>query len=541
MGRSPERDRDRFSERERRHKRRRRYSSDSSSDGSREYRRNRQKRTRQTAWDGGLSLSGAPTTTTSATSEIDAAIAAAAMTLTNPTLNTRVYVGNIFYDVGEDELKHVFGRCGFVTNVQLMMDPETGRHKGFAFVEYDSNEAAEKALQQLDGYSFAGRQLRVGRPHNPQATVKQPGMHAQAVFTPAAPAEDPVAREFNCPSVQGIKYGAPGEPKPPPNYPLKGQPKVYVINVHEGNDLILQALFAKYGNVKALKLEVDPGRTQKKYCVVEYDSSSSAEAAVKGLDEHQFNGHQWRVGRVLPSPITNLGQSSQQNAQATPMGGLGMAAAAQQPQFGGMGGSGFGMMGTAMVVPQIPVLPGIRPDESISTEENVNISGGAARVSLMQKLLRSEEKGSLKVPTATLNERGQPISERAAMEMQQRAHLQQMQQAAAAATVIPTLQSQTAPSKCIVLENLVGSPDEVDSELGGEVKDECSRFGNIAHVLIYDEKDKQGKIHVKFFVLYTAVAEAARCCAKMDGRFFAKRRVSCKYFNEQVFWTLLNS
>ena len=70
-----------------------------------------------------------------------------------------IYVGNINYKATEEDLKNVFLEYGKVTSVKIINDRQTGRSKGFGFVEMESG--AEKAIEELDGKEFQGRKLRV--------------------------------------------------------------------------------------------------------------------------------------------------------------------------------------------------------------------------------------------------------------------------------------------------------------------------------------------------------------------------------------------
>ena len=74
-----------------------------------------------------------------------------------------VYVGNLSYDVTENDLTGVFAEYGSVKRVQLPTDRETGRKRGFAFVEMGSDADEEKAIQALDGAEWMGRNLKVNK------------------------------------------------------------------------------------------------------------------------------------------------------------------------------------------------------------------------------------------------------------------------------------------------------------------------------------------------------------------------------------------
>jgi RNA recognition motif-containing protein len=74
-----------------------------------------------------------------------------------------VYIGNLSYDVTEEDLKSVFAEYGTVRRVQIPTDRETGRPRGFAFVEMDNDSEEEAAIEALDGAEWMGRDLKVNK------------------------------------------------------------------------------------------------------------------------------------------------------------------------------------------------------------------------------------------------------------------------------------------------------------------------------------------------------------------------------------------
>lgn len=76
-------------------------------------------------------------------------------------MSNKMYVGNLPFSAGEDELREAFGAFGPVSEVNLVMDRETGRPRGFAFVSMGSKEGMEAAIRGLDGKDFGGRNLTV--------------------------------------------------------------------------------------------------------------------------------------------------------------------------------------------------------------------------------------------------------------------------------------------------------------------------------------------------------------------------------------------
>ncbi len=74
-----------------------------------------------------------------------------------------IYVGNLSYEVTQDALSSVFAEYGTVKRVQLPTDRETGRMRGFGFVEMESDGEEEKAIEALDGAEWMGRDLKVNK------------------------------------------------------------------------------------------------------------------------------------------------------------------------------------------------------------------------------------------------------------------------------------------------------------------------------------------------------------------------------------------
>jgi cold-inducible RNA-binding protein len=76
-------------------------------------------------------------------------------------ISNKVFVGNLSFDVTKEELMEAFGAVGRVVDAKVPTDRETGRPRGFAFVELESDEVAEKCIQQMNGRDLKGRAIRV--------------------------------------------------------------------------------------------------------------------------------------------------------------------------------------------------------------------------------------------------------------------------------------------------------------------------------------------------------------------------------------------
>ena len=72
-----------------------------------------------------------------------------------------IYIGNLTFDVSEDDLREAFEQFGEITEVRLIMDKFSGKSKGFGFIEMPSKDEAEKAIEEMNGKDFKGRDLTV--------------------------------------------------------------------------------------------------------------------------------------------------------------------------------------------------------------------------------------------------------------------------------------------------------------------------------------------------------------------------------------------
>ena len=85
-------------------------------------------------------------------------------------MGNKLYVGNLPYTVRDNDLQQAFGEFGLVTSAKVMMERDTGRSKGFGFVEMGSDAEAQAAVEGMNGQSLGGRSLVVNeaRPMEPR-------------------------------------------------------------------------------------------------------------------------------------------------------------------------------------------------------------------------------------------------------------------------------------------------------------------------------------------------------------------------------------
>jgi len=121
-------------------------------------------------------------------------------------------VGNLSFDVTREELIQTFSAAGKVVDAKVPTDRETGRPRGFAFVEFEDDEAAAKSISLLNGKDLKGRPLRVNEAEN--RPPRPAGMGAPGGFRP------PGAPGAYRPAGAGAPYraGAPSYGSPPPDF-----------------------------------------------------------------------------------------------------------------------------------------------------------------------------------------------------------------------------------------------------------------------------------------------------------------------------------
>ncbi|MCX7881227.1 MAG: RNA-binding protein [Patescibacteria group bacterium] len=83
-------------------------------------------------------------------------------------MNKKLYVGNLLYEVTDEDLKNHFSQAGNVVSTNVIRFRDTGRSKGFGFVEMEDEEGAKKAVDTLNGQDFKGRKLVVSEARPPR-------------------------------------------------------------------------------------------------------------------------------------------------------------------------------------------------------------------------------------------------------------------------------------------------------------------------------------------------------------------------------------
>lgn len=195
-------------------------------------------------------------------------------------LMTQCFIGSVHYDVGMRDLREAFMPFGILKAVNLNIDPLTGRHKGFAYVEYDLPEGAQLAIEQMCGVQLASRPIRVGRPTNTETYQER--------------IDETIEQS-------------------------KQKPILYVSNVHSKViEEDLRMIFSPFGDIKKAVLIRDyvTGK-HKSYAFVEFTTVKAAQDATESMNMFELNGKQIRVGRAMFPPPQIINSGPETNFQRT--------------------------------------------------------------------------------------------------------------------------------------------------------------------------------------------------------------------------------
>ncbi|RMX47423.1 hypothetical protein pdam_00002155 [Pocillopora damicornis] len=365
-------------------------------------------------------------------------------------LMCRVYVGSINFELREEHVRQAFIPFGPIKKIDLSWDPLTMKHKGFAFVEYDLPEAAQLALEQMNGVLLGGRNIKVGRPSNvPQAA--------------------PLIEQFE---QEAKKYA-----------------RIYVASVHA--DLAeddIKSVFEAFGKVRSCALAPDtmPGK-HKGYGFLEYENQQSATDAIASMNLFDLGGQYLRVGRAITPP------ASAQTSNGTLPPAAALAAAAVSAKIQAQ------EQGLTSTFPAITIA-----GSTVIT----SIVGTAGLVALPTMAAGTLAPGTLAPGVMSTSIAAQPI-----------------------------MTASTALLAVLVLRNMVGVED-LDEELEHEVTDECSKFGVVSRVVIYNERqgeEEDAEVIVKIFVEFTQPSETEKAANALNGRWFGGRVIKAEGYDELKF------
>uniref|UniRef100_A0AAY4AGA1 RRM domain-containing protein n=1 Tax=Denticeps clupeoides TaxID=299321 RepID=A0AAY4AGA1_9TELE len=428
----------------------------------------------------------------------------------------RVYVGSIYYELGEDTIRQAFAPFGPIKSIDMSWDSVTMKHKGFAFVEYEVPEAAQLALEQMNSVMLGGRNIKVGRPSN----IGQ----AQPIIDQLA--EE--ARAFN---------------------------RIYVASVHPDlSDEDIKSVFEAFGRIKSCTLARDPTTGKhKSYGFIEYDKAQSSQDAVSSMNLFDLGGQYLRVGKAVTPPMPLLtpttpgglppaaavaaaAATAKITAQEAVAGAQILGAMTGAPGLSQLGALPQAVMaaqapgvitGVTPARPALPVLPQVGLVNPVLASPPV-ITASVAAAAAAAVAAAQEAKKEKEEEEALLDGTGQEM-------LSEQEHMSISGSSARHMVMQKLLRKQE--STVMVLRNMVG-PEDIDDDLEGEVTEECGKFGVVNRVIIYQEKqgeEEDAEVIVKIFVEFSSATEMNKAIQALNNRWFGGRKVIAEVYDQERF------
>jgi len=470
------------------------------------------------------------------------------------SLMSRIYVGCINYDTREDAIKQAFVAFGPIRSIIMSWDASTGKHKGFAFVEFEQPEGAQMALEQMNGILVCSRNIKVGRPSQiPQA---------QACI-------DDIQRE-------AATYN-----------------RIYVSSIHK--DLSaddIRSVFSAFGTIMACELAGTgiPGR-HKGYGYIEYDTLQSVQEAISSMNLFDLGGQYLRVGRAITPPDTkNLGLNNTPTAMPS-ASAVAAAAITAKIQAIDAVATNMGVDASQLTVETKKEKDPERRSDRSSRRRSRSRSRESRHRSPKREP-KSEDRESKKdktpkpekvkteikeekvpvpvpeaapppptIPAASFSGTtpGLLLSSGAASAMQQAQQLElekKLMDSGEPATLKQqedmSIKGKSArhmvmqrlmgargkmESHILLLKNMVGHED-VDEDLQDEIQEECSKYGQVDNVIIYQERqseDENAEIHVKIFIEFSSPEQVKVAKNALDGRYFGGRHLVAIIYDQELY------
>ncbi|GLH16611.1 Poly(U)-binding-splicing factor half pint [Gryllus bimaculatus] len=499
-----------------------------------------------------------------------------------PFANDGVYVGSISFELKEDTIRQAFLPFGPIKSINMSWDPVTQKHKGFAFVEYDIPEAAQLSLEQMNGVMIGGRNIKVGRPSNmPQAQsvideiteeAKQYNRIYVASIHPDL-TEDDIKSVFE--AFGPIKYCklAPGST---PN-----RHKGYGFIEYETQQAAMEAIasmnlfdlggqYLRVGRaitppnaLQASKVSKGPSGSSSMMPTAAAVAAAAATAKIQAMDAVASNAVALGLSKLgsavgapslpmlpsvptIPAAMPTLPMQSMPGVpgmQAIPPVGLATPGVLPNP----------GMPGQALIPPPGLAIPQFRAP---AMNAPVTTIGGQPVAVLPPPVVLTPTLASQ--PPSSQQANPQDAIRRAQEQAQQKQQ-EELQKKLLEETEPQTLQQQEnmsikgqsarhlvmqklmrkVESRVVILRNMV-EPEDVDETLQEEIQDECSKYGSVERVIIYNEKqseeeDDDAEVIVKIFVEFSQMSEAESARDALNGRYFGGRLVKGELYDQALF------
>lgn len=414
-------------------------------------------------------------------------------------MDCRIYVGSLHYDLAEHDIRGVFEAFGKITEVTMSYEPATGKSKGYCFIEYENPNSANQALQAMNGFELAGRQIKVGKPDGAPGAGMMGASGSLSFATPtnSGPAIQAVDRNTAMLQAHALVQAALGKAQPATNtlslmdkastgtdtaaagvvanQSSDTRNRIYVGNI--STDIgpeALQTVFEPFGRITDVQILPDPAGVAKHrgYGFIQYETNRAAIEAVSQMNDFELLGRRLKVNWANSATTTlNQSQVSASTAVLTPQM-LAFQQSTVAQQLSALRTATGNTTTTNLTSSSTPSLPDQDSSPAVSTAKKTSDSEEAAAAAADQQLPR-----------------------------------------------------------CVLLKNMVSEEEAADSELAGEIEEEGTKYGKVESVKVH-MAEKQG---VLIFLLYEAASSAARAQSTLHRRYFGGRIISAELYDHGKF------
>jgi len=404
----------------------------------------------------------------------------------------RVYIGSVYYEVREQHLRRAFSPFGPIKLVNMSLDPLTGKHKGFAFVEFELPEASQLAIEQMNGVLLCGRAIKIGRPTN-------------------MPQSMPIVEEIVRTSQKSSR--------------------IYVSSIH--SDLTtedIKSVFGAFGPIISIKLRpCAVSGNHAGYGFIEYETVQAANDAVQSMNLFDLGGQFLRVGKAMSPPEKDLMTG---DAWKNPEE-LYIKKIQESANIGGV--QPTVAVAAAKVTTELMQMENIVKKEEAKKEEAVK----AEQMKPKREGSKFGGKSENIAPVTTT------VPSLTAEQLKKQAEGSELDEAKHGESELRSQNdrnimmqklesSRNQDSRVLCLRNMINF-EELDDDFEDEVKEECeSKYGPVNEVLVYLEKQSEAEdaeTLVKVFVEFTHNETAKIARGKLHGRWFGGQQIQAHFYN----------
>uniref|UniRef100_A0A6A7G255 Poly(U)-binding-splicing factor half pint-like isoform X3 n=1 Tax=Hirondellea gigas TaxID=1518452 RepID=A0A6A7G255_9CRUS len=452
----------------------------------------------------------------------------------------RIYVASVHMDLTENDIKSVFEAFGKIRMCMLTPAPSPGKHKGYGFIEYDAPQSAQEAIASMNLFDLGGQHLRVGRAITPPGSFYGPLQAPTQMPTAAAVAAAAATAKIQAMDALATNMGI-------------------VSNITAAlTQQQLQQQRTSFASVFPLDAGVGntPGMGAGFSSALAAVATTSSGISPVGILNNTAAGFGALGGLGTGMPLGGLGS----------FGGFGgMAAMANIPcmtsmaSMPGLGSIGIPGLTTGSAIPPPTLLGSSSSSICVTTQQQMTYQQASAGTGTTTQAFSQSISSSDLAGAAALSSSISSIhtAESAAVTASDNAHQEELQKKLLEDNEPQTLRQQEnisikgqsarhlvmqklmrkSESTVIILRNMV-SIDDVDEVLQEEITEECSRYGTVEHVIIYQEKQTEeddAEVIVKIFVEFSKVQEAEAARDSLNGRYFGGRLVKSDLYDKNLY------